>query len=144
MAEAWAEFAERFNKTHAPAGSAAGGQFAAATDAIAGQIEMADQVASAGLAEATQADDHWAVGWALHVLANTAAMRGRMADALPLFDRALAVTEAEPALTDLRLLELFAEKAKLRSATEMFEELRAGALGLKERDGSKQSLREPM
>jgi DNA-binding CsgD family transcriptional regulator len=69
-----------------------------------GQIEMADQVASAGLAEATQADDHWAVGWALHVLANTAAMRGRMADALPLFDRALAVTEAEPALTDLRLL----------------------------------------
>ncbi len=65
---------------------------------------MADQVASAGLAEATQADDHWAVGWALHVLANTAAMRGRMADALPLFDRALAVTEAEPALTDLRLL----------------------------------------
>ena len=69
-----------------------------------GQIEMAEQVASAGLVEATQADDHWAVGWALHVLANTAAMRGRMADALPLFDRALAVTEAEPALTDLRLL----------------------------------------
>ena len=31
-------------------------------------------------------------------------MRGRTADALPLFDRALAVTEAEPALTDLRLL----------------------------------------
>ena len=27
-----------------------------------------------------------------------------MADALPLFDRALAVTQAEPALTDLRLL----------------------------------------
>jgi DNA-binding CsgD family transcriptional regulator len=69
-----------------------------------GQIEMAEQVARAGLAEATEADDRWAVGWALHVLANTAAMRGRMADALPLFDRALAVTEAEPALTDLRLL----------------------------------------
>ena len=69
-----------------------------------GQIEMADQVASAGLAEATTADDDWAVGWALHVLTYTAAVRGRTADALPLYDRALAVTEAEPALTDLRLL----------------------------------------
>ncbi|HEX3388281.1 MAG TPA: AAA family ATPase [Streptosporangiaceae bacterium] len=69
-----------------------------------GQIEMADQVASAGLAEATKADDDWAVGWALHVLTYTAAVRGHTADALPLYDRALAVTEAEPALTDLRLL----------------------------------------
>ena len=31
-------------------------------------------------------------------------MQGRTADALPLYDRALAVTQAEPALTDLRLL----------------------------------------
>ena len=69
-----------------------------------GQIELADQVASAGLAEATKADDDWAVGWALHVLTYTAAVRGRTADALPLYDRALAVTETEPALTDLRLL----------------------------------------
>ena len=69
-----------------------------------GQIELADQVASAGLAEATRADDDWAVGWALHVLTYTAAVRGRTADALPLYDRALAVTESEPALTDLRLL----------------------------------------
>jgi DNA-binding CsgD family transcriptional regulator/tetratricopeptide (TPR) repeat protein len=69
-----------------------------------GQIEMADQVATAGLSEATKADDDWAIGWALHVLANTAAMRGRTADALPLFDVALGVTETEPALADLRLL----------------------------------------
>ncbi len=69
-----------------------------------GQIEMADQVARAALAEATEADDDWAVGWALHVLTTTAAMQGRMTDALPLYDRALAVTQAEPALTDLRLL----------------------------------------
>ncbi len=34
----------------------------------------------------------------------TAGMQGRTADALPLYDRALAVTQAEPALTDLRLL----------------------------------------
>ena len=69
-----------------------------------GEIEKADQAASAALAEATEADDDWAVGWALHVLTYTAAMRGRVADALPLYDRALAVTQAEPALTDLRLL----------------------------------------
>lgn len=31
-------------------------------------------------------------------------MEGRTTDALPLFDRALAVTQADPALTDLRLL----------------------------------------
>ena len=69
-----------------------------------GEIEKADQAASAALAEATEADDDWAVGWALHVLTYTAAMRGRAGDALPLYDRALAVTQAEPALTDLRLL----------------------------------------
>ena len=69
-----------------------------------GQIEMADQVAATALAEATNASDDWAVGWALHVLTTTAAMQRRMADALPLYDRALSVTQAEPALTDLRLL----------------------------------------
>jgi DNA-binding CsgD family transcriptional regulator/tetratricopeptide (TPR) repeat protein len=69
-----------------------------------GQIELAEQVASAALAQATEADDDWAVGWALHVLTYVAAMRGRSADALPLYDRALAVTQAEPALTDLQLL----------------------------------------
>ena len=69
-----------------------------------GQIELAEQVATAALAEATEADDDWAVGWGLHVLTYVAAMRGRSADALPLYDRALAVTRAEPALTDLRLL----------------------------------------
>ena len=69
-----------------------------------GQVEMAGQVAEAALAEATDADDDWAIGWALHVLIIVAVMQGRMADALPLFDRALTVTQAEPALTDLRLL----------------------------------------
>lgn len=69
-----------------------------------GQIETADQVAEKALAEATAAGDDWAVGWALHVLTTTAAMQGRIADALPLYDRALTVTQAEPALTDLRLL----------------------------------------
>jgi DNA-binding NarL/FixJ family response regulator len=65
---------------------------------------MAGQVAEAALAEATDAADHWAIAWALHVLIFAAVMQGRTADALPLFDRALTVTQAEPALTDLRLL----------------------------------------
>ena len=52
-----------------------------------GQVEKARQVADAALAEATEAGDNWATGWALHVLTIVATMQGRMADALPLFDR---------------------------------------------------------
>jgi DNA-binding CsgD family transcriptional regulator len=44
------------------------------------------------------------MAWALHVLTIVTAVQGRLTDALPLFDRALAVTQADPALTDLRLL----------------------------------------
>jgi tetratricopeptide (TPR) repeat protein len=44
------------------------------------------------------------MGWALLVMALVTSVQGRMIDALPLFDRALAVTQADPALTDLRLL----------------------------------------
>ena len=53
---------------------------------------------------AAEAGDNWAMGWALHVLTLVTAVQGRLADALPLFDRALAVTQADPTLTDLRLL----------------------------------------
>jgi len=69
-----------------------------------GQIEKADQVATTALQAATEAGDNWAIAWALHVLTIVTTMQGRPTDALPLFDRALAVTEADPALTDLRLL----------------------------------------
>jgi DNA-binding CsgD family transcriptional regulator len=69
-----------------------------------GQVEKAGQVAEAALAEATDAADNWATGWALHVLTVVATMQGRMADAMPLFDRALTVTQADPVLTDLRVL----------------------------------------
>jgi DNA-binding CsgD family transcriptional regulator len=44
------------------------------------------------------------MAWALHVLTIMTGVQGHMADTLPLFDRALAVTQAEPGLTDLRLL----------------------------------------
>jgi DNA-binding CsgD family transcriptional regulator len=76
----------------------------ARTHSYLGQVETAGQVASAALATASETGDNWATGWALHVLTLVAVMQGRMTDALPLFDRAVAVTQADPALTDLRLL----------------------------------------
>ncbi len=69
-----------------------------------GQVETAGQVAAAALTQATEVGDNWAIAWALHVLTIVTVMQGQMADALPLFDRALTVTQADPALTDLRLL----------------------------------------
>ena len=69
-----------------------------------GHVEKAGQVAAAALTEATDAADNWATGWALHVLTVVAVMQARTGDALELFDRALTVTQADPALTDLRIL----------------------------------------
>jgi DNA-binding CsgD family transcriptional regulator len=69
-----------------------------------GQVEKAGQVADVAHAAAVDAADMWALGWALHVRTVVAMMQGRMADALPLLDRAVTVTQADPALTDLQLL----------------------------------------
>ena len=77
---------------------------AARTHSNLGEIDQADRVATSALAAAAEAGDNWAMGWALLMMALVTSVRGRMADALPLFDRALAVTQADPALTDLRLL----------------------------------------
>src|SRR5580658_1340037 len=77
---------------------------AARTHSNLGEIEKAGQVAAAALAAATEAGDNWATGWALLMMAGLTSTRGRMTDALPLFDRALAATETDQALTDLRLL----------------------------------------
>ena len=54
------------------------------------------------------------------------AVQGQMADALPLFDRALTVTQADPALTDLRLL-LQINKAVTLSGLDRYEEAFAAA-----------------
>ncbi|MFI5064361.1 MAG: AAA family ATPase [Streptosporangiales bacterium] len=86
-----------------------------------GEIELADQVAGEALGAASNAGDNWAIGWALHVLTITAAMQGRVADALPLYDHALAVTQAEAALTDLRLL-LLINKAVTLGDLDLYEE----------------------
>ncbi len=77
---------------------------AARTHSSLGEAEKAGQVATNALAVASEAGDNWAMSWALHVLTIVTAVQGQTADALPLFDRALTVTQADPALTDLRLL----------------------------------------
>jgi len=69
-----------------------------------GDVDAASREADGALASAQEAHDTWATGWALHVLALGALIRGDLTDALPLYDRGLAVTEADPALTDLGLL----------------------------------------
>ena len=53
---------------------------------------------------AEEAEDDWATGWALHVLTVSALMNGEVRASLPLFERALSVTERDPDLADLRLL----------------------------------------
>ena len=77
---------------------------AARTHSNLGEVEEAGRVAAAALAAASEAGDNWAMGWALHVLTIVTAVQGHATDALPLFDRALTVTQSDPALTDLRLL----------------------------------------
>ena len=77
---------------------------AARTHLHLGEVEEAGQVAASALEAATEAADNWAMAWALHVLTIMTGVQGHVADTLPLFDRALTVTQADPGLTDLRLL----------------------------------------
>ena len=68
------------------------------------------------------------MGWALLVLTIVTTVQGQMADALALFDRALAVTQADPALTDLRLL-LQISQAVVLGYLDQYEEAFAAAAG---------------
>jgi len=77
---------------------------AARTHSSFGEIETAGQVAGTALAAAEEASDNWAMGWALHVLSLVTGVQGRLAESLPLSDRALTVTRSDPGLADLRLL----------------------------------------
>jgi DNA-binding CsgD family transcriptional regulator len=77
---------------------------AARTSLYFGDAEAAGREADDALTSATEASDAWATGWALHVLAIMATIRGELTEALPLYDRGLAVTETDPALYDLGLL----------------------------------------
>jgi DNA-binding CsgD family transcriptional regulator len=91
-----------------------------------GEIEKAAPVAADALAAASAAGDSWIMGWALFMMAAVTSVQGRMSDALPLFDRALAATQADPALTDLRLL-LQINKAVTLGDLDQHEEALAAA-----------------
>jgi DNA-binding CsgD family transcriptional regulator/tetratricopeptide (TPR) repeat protein len=77
---------------------------AARTHSSLGEVEKAGQVAADALATASATQDNWAMGWALHVLTIVTGVQGHMTHALPLFDQALTVTQADPGLIDLQLL----------------------------------------
>jgi DNA-binding CsgD family transcriptional regulator len=77
---------------------------AARTHSSLGEVEKAGSAATSALEAATEAGDNWAMGGALLMMALVTSTRGGMDHGLPLLDRALAVTEADPTLTDLRLL----------------------------------------
>ncbi len=99
---------------------------AARTHSSLGEAEKAGQVAATALAAASQTGDNWATGWALHVLTIVTAVQGQMAAALPLFDRALTVTQADPGLTDLWLL-LQINKAVALGSLDQYEAAFAAA-----------------
>jgi len=107
---------------------------AARTHSNYGEVEKAGLAATSALAAATEADDNWAMGWALHVLTLVTTVQGQMTDALPLFDRALAVTQADPALTDLRLL-LQINKAVTLGCLDQYEQAFAAAEAARELAG---------
>ena len=91
-----------------------------------GEVEVAGQVATGALEAASEAGDSWAMGWALHVLTLVTGGQGHMTDTVPLFDRALAVTQSDPGLTDLRLL-LQINKAVTLGNLDRYEEAIAAA-----------------
>jgi len=99
---------------------------AARTHFNLGEVEEAGRVAAGALAAASEAGDNWAMGWALLMMALVTSVRGGMTDALPLFERALTVTQADPALTDLRLL-LQINKAVTLGNLDRYEEALAAA-----------------
>lgn len=104
---------------------------AARTHRNLGQVDTADRVATAALAEANPIEDRWAVGWALHVLSLVAMMRGEWTQALPVFERAMAVAQGDPALIDLSLL-LRINQAVTLGALDRFPEALAAAEGARE------------
>jgi tetratricopeptide (TPR) repeat protein len=103
-----------------------------------GEVGKAGRAAEEARAAASLTDDRWAMGWALHVLTIVTATQGYMTDALPLFEHAIAVTQTDPALTDLQLLLQVNEAVTLGNLDRYDEALAAAwqARHLAERRGS--------
>jgi len=98
----------------------------ARTHAYFGEFEKGDQAAVDALEAASAEGDTWTVGWALAAMALNAISRGQLTDALALHDRALSMTQADPALSDLRLL-LQINKAAALANLDRWEEALAVA-----------------
>jgi tetratricopeptide (TPR) repeat protein len=90
-----------------------------------GELEKGSQVAARALATAEEGDT-WAAGRALAMMALAAIGRGQFTEALSLSDRGLAVTQANPALTELWLL-LHINKAAALGNLDRQEEALAAA-----------------
>jgi DNA-binding CsgD family transcriptional regulator/tetratricopeptide (TPR) repeat protein len=69
-----------------------------------GKVTVAGEMAEKALVTAQEAGDTWALAWSLHVMIVVMMMRGDVAGALPLFERALDVIGEDSALSDLGLL----------------------------------------
>ena len=70
-------------------------------------------------------------------------MQGQTTDTLPLFDRALAVTQADPALTDLRLLLQINKAVTLGNLDRYEEAVRRGPGGAAPGQPGRHSVRRP-
>ncbi len=102
------------------------------------QYDRAEVTARQALAEAEQAGDRLAAGYALHALATVSFNRRQEAERLEYIDRALTLIEMDPQATDLRLL-LLTNKAFHLSDTDRQAEAIAmarQALALAERAGT--------
>ncbi|MEH1128914.1 ATP-binding protein [Micromonospora sp. CPCC 206061] len=76
----------------------------ARTHCSRGRVDKAAELAEAALSLATTVNDRWATSWALAVQTIVYGMQGDPEAALPLFDQAIALTDDDPPLADLRLM----------------------------------------
>jgi len=79
---------------------------AARAHAISNDLDAAERTAQQALAVALASDDAWVVAWSAGTVAGVMADRGDPEGALEVFDQALAATDGQPALIDVRLLML--------------------------------------
>ena len=68
------------------------------------RFEEADAVAAQALAAGERLSDPMASGYALHVVSSILAARGQPAESVRRIERALAIVEQDPRLTDIKLL----------------------------------------
>lgn len=88
-----------------------------------GEFTKAGELADESLAMESDAHDNWETGWALQVKAAVHMRQGQLADSLPYFERALTITQSDPALTDLRLLLQIDEASALENLDRHHEAL---------------------